>query len=72
MIPAHAATIDGRNGWSTRTEPLPNGMRLTVTASDPQEVRHIRGLGFIGLLTSGSHHQRHHLAMAKGEFAHQH
>jgi hypothetical protein len=72
MIPAHAAEINGFNGWSTRTEALPNGMRLTVTASDPKEVQHIRGLGFIGLLTSGSHHQPHHLAMAKGEFAHQH
>jgi hypothetical protein len=72
MLPAHAATIDGRNGWSTTTAPLPNGVRLTVTASDPKEVQHIRGLGFIGLLTSGSHHQPHHLAMAKGEFAHEH
>jgi hypothetical protein len=72
MIPAHAATIDGRNGWSTRTEALPDGIRLTVTATDPKEVQHIRGLGFIGLLTSGAHHQPHHLAMAKGEFAHEH
>lgn len=72
MIPAHAATVDGRNGWSARTEALPDGMRLTVIASDPKEIQHIRGLGFIGLLTSGSHHQPHHLAMAKGEFAHQH
>jgi hypothetical protein len=34
--------------------------------------QHIRGLGFIGLLASGSHHQPHHLAMAKGEFMHSH
>ena len=72
MIPAHAAAINGLNGWSAKTAPLANGMRLTVTASDPKEVQHIRGLGFIGLLTSGSHHQPHHLAMAKGEFAHEH
>jgi CubicO group peptidase (beta-lactamase class C family) len=29
-------------------------------------------LGFIGLLVSGSMHQPHHLAMAKGEFDHEH
>jgi hypothetical protein len=27
----------------------------------------IRGLGFIGLLTQGAHHQPHHLAMARPE-----
>jgi hypothetical protein len=31
-------------------------------------LHHIRGLGFIGLIVSGSHHQPHHLAMAKGEW----
>ncbi len=72
MIPAHAAAINGRNGWSAKTAPLPDGVLLTVTAADPKEVQHIRGLGFIGLLTSGEHHQPHHLAMAKGEFAHAH
>jgi hypothetical protein len=43
---------------------------LTVTSSDPEEVAHIRGLGFIGLLVSGSHHQPHHLAMARNEMVH--
>lgn len=70
MVPAHAREIDGLNGWSTRTEPLADGVRLTVTARDVKEAKHIRGLGFIGLLVSGSHHQPHHLAMAKGAFAH--
>jgi hypothetical protein len=41
-------------------------------ATDPKEVEHIRGLGFIGLLVSGSKHQPHHLAMAKGQIAHEH
>jgi predicted RNA binding protein YcfA (HicA-like mRNA interferase family) len=33
-------------------------------------VQHIRGLGFIGILASGSHHQMHHLAVALGEMVH--
>jgi len=34
---------------------------------DARTVAWIRGLGFIGLLAEGAHHQPHHLAMAKGE-----
>jgi len=69
-VPAHAAEINGHNGWAAKTAMLDNGVLLTVTAGDPKEVQHIRALGFIGILVSGSHHQPHHLAMAKGEFAH--
>jgi len=74
MVPAHAHQIDQThlNGWSAKTEPLPNGVVLTVTSDDPQQVQHIRGLGFIGVMVSGSHHQAHHLAIAKGELVHTH
>jgi hypothetical protein len=72
MIPAHAKTLNGLGGWTAKAATLPNGELLTVTATDPKQVQHIRGLGFIGLLASGSHHQPHHLAMAKGEFDHEH
>ena len=69
MVAAQAVMLNGRNGWRASAAPAEGGVVLTVTASDPKEVRHIRGLGFIGLLASGNHHQPHHLAMAKGEFA---
>ena len=72
MVPAWAQTMNGHQGWNTKAASLPNGELLTVTATDPKETQHIRGLGFIGLLVSGSHHQPHHLAMAKGEFDHEH
>jgi hypothetical protein len=70
MVPAHAAEINGFNGWTAKTAMLDNGVLFTVTTSDPKEVRHIRGLSFIGILVSGSHHQPHHLAMARGEAVH--
>ena len=72
MVPAQAHQVDQthRNGWSAKTEPLPNGVLLTVTSGDPLQVQHIRALGFIGFMAIGSHHQAHHLAMAKGEFVH--
>lgn len=72
MIPTWAQAANGLNGWNTKAAALPNGELLTVTATDPKEVQHIRGLGYVGLLASGSYHQTHHLAMAKGEFDHEH
>jgi hypothetical protein len=70
MLPAHAQELGQINGWAAKTEALPNGVLLTIKSSDPQQVAKIRGLGFIGLLVSGSHHQPHHLAMAKQEMLH--
>jgi hypothetical protein len=70
MVTAHAREIDGLNGWRAEAQAQPDGVRLTVTSPGPEETQHIRGLGFIGLLASGSHHQPHHLAIAKGEFSH--
>ncbi len=72
MIPAWMQMANGHNGWNAKATELPNGVLLTVTATEPSEVQHIRGLGFIGLLASGSWHQQHHLAMAKGQFDHDH
>jgi hypothetical protein len=70
MVPPQGKELNRMNGWSARSETLPNGVLLTVTANDATEVKHIRGLGFIGLLVSGAHHQPHHLAIAKGEMTH--
>ncbi len=72
MVPAHANELGKMNGWSAKAETLPDGVRLTVTASDPAQTARVRGLGFIGLMVSGAHHQPHHLAMARGEFIHAH
>lgn len=72
MVPAHAQEIDGLNHWRVSTAALANGMTLTVTSDDSKEAQKIRGLGFIGILVSGSHHKPHHLAMARGEFPHAH
>jgi hypothetical protein len=70
MVVPHAGELDRMAEWSAKTEPIPGGVRLTVTARKPDDtktVARIRGLGFIGLLTLGAHHGPHHLAMARGE-----
>jgi hypothetical protein len=62
--------INGFRGWTVKASSLSNGELLTVTAVDAKDVQHINGLGFIGIMASGSHHQPHHLMIAKGELAH--
>jgi hypothetical protein len=70
MVPAHTHEIDGTSGWTVKAEPAATGVVLTVTAADPRQAARIRGLGFIGIMAQGSHHQMHHLAMARGGFSH--
>jgi len=76
MLVPHAAELDRMPALAAKTELIPGGVRMTVTAKapdDPKAVARLRGLGFIGLLTAGAHHGPHHLAMARGEsFAHSH
>jgi predicted RNA binding protein YcfA (HicA-like mRNA interferase family) len=45
-------------------------VRLTVTTSDPAQVAKLKALGFMGIMVLGSHHQAHHLLIAKGELVH--
>ncbi len=70
MVVPHAGELDQTPGLAAKTEIIPGGVRLTVTARDPGDdktVARVRGLGLIGLLTLGAHHQPHHLAMVRGE-----
>jgi hypothetical protein len=67
MVTAQAHQLNGMNGWSARTDDLPNGVRFIVTTTDKRQVVKIQALGFMGLMVQGAHHQPHHLMMAKGE-----
>jgi hypothetical protein len=67
MTAAHAATMSGYEGMEMRAEEIPGGAALTVTGGDAAMVR---GIGFVGLLTAGMHHQAHHLALARGSDPH--
>ena len=69
MIPAHAHELADL-GWDARVEDLPDGVKLVVTARDSSQAVKIRALGFMGIMVQGTHHQAHHLLMAKGEFTH--
>jgi len=67
MVPAHVHALT-EIGWNAKAEDLPNGVKLTVIASDTVPLTKLKGLGFMGIMVQGSHHQPHHLMMAKGEF----
>ncbi|WP_458878326.1 acetolactate decarboxylase [Arenibacterium sp. CAU 1754] len=69
MVPAHAATMNGVQGWTLRAGEVAGGASLTVTGPDTTR---IRALGFIGIMTVGMHHQAHHLALASGQNPHEH
>jgi hypothetical protein len=69
MVSAHVKELH-EIGWNAKTDELPNGVKLTVMASDAQPLTKLKALGFIGIMVQGGHHQPHHLMMAKGEHVH--
>ena len=71
MVAAHVMTMNGVDGWRLTSEPTPDGAVLTVTPPDGESLVKLRGLGFIGVMALGMHHQQHHLMIAKGSGPHQ-
>ncbi len=69
MVPAHAHELAAL-GWDAKADELPEGVQLTVTSPDANQVAKLKALGFMGIMVQGAHHQAHHLMMAKGEFTH--
>ncbi len=69
MLRAHAAMMDGAEGWRFAAAEVADGAILTVTVP-PADLAKLRALGFIGVLTQGMHHQAHHLMIARGEHPH--
>jgi len=76
MTRDHGAMVEAEGAVRVLRQEVPGGVLLTVTARDPSDkalVRKIRALDFIGFMASGTHHQMHHLALARGQaHAHQH
>ena len=69
MIPAHASMMNGYHDWASSTSASTTGVVWTIVASPAERVR-IKALGPFGLLTLGSHHAIHHLALARGQMPH--
>lgn len=66
----HPAQLKDETGWEMHVQKKDQIYTLIITTTQLNEVRQIRGLGYIGIMASGNHHQAHHLMMAKGENPH--
>lgn len=66
MVMAHAATMNGADGWKFAAESSDNGAILTASPPDQASMVKLRALGFIGVMTRGMHHQQHHWMLATG------
>lgn len=72
MVQAHAATMDGHGGWRFDAQDHPQGAVLTVSVSKPADLAKLHGLGFVGVMAYGIHHQGHHMMIATGSAHHHH
>lgn len=70
MVPAHAPVLANETGWRSEIERSGDALIWRVSGNAAEDVAQIRALGFFGLLATGPHHQRHHLAIAQGAMPH--
>lgn len=66
VFAAHPAQLKNETGWDMKTYLQGSNYKITVTAKKPSDVLKIQGLGYIGVMSWGNHHQAHHWMMAKG------
>lgn len=71
MVTAHATTMNGVGGFTYKATPNSDGASLIAKAENPDDLEKLKGLGFIGVMTLGAHHQAHHIAIARGQGSHQ-
>ena len=69
MTSAHAATMDGIDGWYFMAKETNRGSIFEVRVPS-KDAGKLKALGFIGVMTRGMHHQEHHLMIARGGHPH--
>lgn len=73
LFSAHPAILKQESGWDMTAAKNPDGSYTArVVGSKPEDAAKIRGLGYIGTIAFGAHHQAHHWQMATGADPHQH
>jgi hypothetical protein len=70
VLSGHPAQMKAETGWDMQVSNNDDIFTLTVVSKKAHEVAKIRGLGYIGVMSYGNHHQPHHWAMASGENPH--
>lgn len=71
LFSAHPAILKQETGWDMIVVNHRDGAYTArVTSANPDDVMKIRGLGYIGIVAMGRHHQMHHWLMATGSNPH--
>jgi hypothetical protein len=70
MVLAHTAAMNGVDGWTFSAVKTTGGADLSAIPPSSVSMDEVHGLGFIGLLARGMHHQMHHLMIAMGMMPH--
>ena len=70
MVMTHAMTMNGVGGWNYTAKEIEGGASLTVSPPNAESMVKLKGLGFIGIMASGMHHQQHHWMIANGQNPH--
>jgi hypothetical protein len=70
VLSAHPAQMKAETGWDMQVSNNNGVFTLNVTTENAKDVAKIRGLGYIGVMAYGNHHQPHHWAMASGDDPH--
>lgn len=66
MIFAQAARAERDAGWTYSARETPLGAALVVVTPDEASAIKLRSLGYFGLVSQGTHHQMHHMMIARG------
>lgn len=72
LFSAHPGILKQESGWDMQVRRVKGGYTVRVTSKTVADVAKIRGLGYIGIVAFGTHHQLHHWQMATGINPHQH
>ncbi|GGX48580.1 hypothetical protein [Saccharospirillum salsuginis] len=70
MVSSHLRSVGESTGDRYDLDATDEGVVLTLMTSDERREQRWAALGFIGWLSSGMHHQSHHLALARGQSPH--
>ena len=70
VLDAHPHMLKQETGWTMAVEEQEATYVLRVTTGEPDEAEKIQGLGYMGLLAYGTHHQRHHWHLVRGQHPH--
>jgi len=70
ILKAHPKQLKMQTGWDMKVTQDGDTYILKTTSNNKKDVDKIRGLGYIGLMAFGMHHQVHHWMMATGKNPH--